>query len=228
MPRDPFLPLNRQEQRFVIHYLREGATPEVAHIAERKARLKKGEGANLLRRKHIQEEIHRRKVLVEFEENRLIAKDSIEKAAAIDERDKVTLHKIESALDKVIALDPEKHGQTVLKGIELGLIYTGSIRDGNKVKLQVVDPLGQEKEKPDDGEMKPREEGFYASIFSAMKDTGSGSGGTPAAVAPAELMPEEEPVPAAPKPPAPPAAKATAVAKPAAAAKKTAPQIEIT
>lgn len=226
MPRDPTLPLNRQEQRFVIHFLREGATPEVVHIAERKARMKAGEGKKVLRRKHVQEEIHRRKVLVEYEENRLIAKDSIDAAKRDDERDMVTLHKIESALDKVIALDAEKHGQTVLKAIELGLIYTGSIRDGNKVKLSTVDPLGQDKGKPDDGEMKPREEGFYASIFAGMKAGGDGNGG--AAVAAAPLMPEEEDSPAPPKPPVPPPApaKPAPTAKPA--AKKSSPQIEIT
>jgi len=227
MPPRKDVPLTVHEQRFVIHYIREGAAPEVAYIAERKARLKKGEGEKMLRRRHVQEEIHRRKILVEYEENRLIAKDNVATVQRDDERDLVTLHKIESALDKVIALDAEKHGTTVLKAIELGLIYTGSIRDGNKVKLSTIDPLGTDKNtKPDDGEMKPREDGFYTSIFANMKADGAAA--PPAEpVEPAELMPAEDPKPlptvpvvaATPPKPAP---------KPAAKKEIKPPQIEIT
>jgi len=230
MPPRKDVPLTVQEQRFVIHYIREGAAPEVAHIAERKARLKKGEGAKMLRRAHIQQEIHRRKVLIEFEENRLIAKDNVTQIQREDERDLVTLHKIEAALDKVIALDAEKHGVTVLKAIELGLIYTGSIRDGNKVKLSTIDPLGQDQnKKPDDGEMKPREDGFYTSIFANMKPDphGGGQGGAPAAVEPAELMPAEDkpkPLPTVPVVQSPSKPEPKPKAKP----ESSAPRIEIT
>lgn len=213
MPRDPFMPLTRDEQRFVIHYIREGSTPEVVHIAERLARLKKGEGAKIVKRKHVQEELQRRKVMVEFEENRLIAKDMVAKQAADKERDIVTLNKIETALDKVIALDAEKHGPVVLKAIELGLIHVGSIRDGNRVKIRTDDPLGQDGKNvtaPEGEEV--RTIGFYESIFSSVKNDPAASA-APAALEPAPLMPESKPagpptipvtVPAKPKPSAPP------------------------
>lgn len=227
MPRDPFLPLTRQEQRFVIHYLREGATPEVLEIAERKARLKKGDGKAMLRRKHVVDEIRRRQILVEYEENRLIAKDKIAVAQRDDERDLVTLHKIESALDKVIALDAKDHGQVVLKAIELGLIYTGSIRDGNKVKIQTVDPLGLDKPKDEPTDQPTKEDGFYRSIFANLKEGTTSA--VPVQLEPAPLMPADDkpkPVPDVPitAPTPKPAAKPPAP-KPK---KNEAPQIEIT
>lgn len=226
MPRKD-VPLTVHEHRFVLHYLREGAAPEVVHIAERKARLKKGEGAHMLRRRHVQEEIHRRKILVEYEENRLIAKDNVAVVQRDDERDLVTLHKIEQALDKVLQLEAKDHGPTVLKAIELGLVYTGAIRDGNKVKLNVVDPLGQDKAKPDDGDQHVRELGFYQSIFSGVKPSAEGQAAQ-AQVEPAPLMPEDDKPKPPPTIPAPPSApqKPTAKAKPR--VEKPAPDIEIT
>lgn len=229
MPRDPFKPLTIDEQRLVIHYLREGATPEVLPIAERKARLKKGEGASILRRRHVQEEIGRRQRLVEYEENKLIAKDKVAVAQRDDERDLVTLHKIEAALDKVIALDAKDHGQVVLKAIELGLIYTGSIRDGNKVKISTIDPLGQDKPKEDEPTDTPnKEDGFYRSIFANMKGETSV---VPAQSEPAPLMPADDkpkPPPTVPVPPQAP--KAAPAPKPPAPKpkKQEAPEIEIT
>lgn len=227
MPRDSFKPLTAQEQRFVIHFLREGAAEENLHNAARKARITEKEGKAILRRKHVQEEIHRRKVLVEFEENRLIARDNIGAAKQVDEAELVTLHKVEKALDGVLKLEAEKHGSTVLKAVELALIYTGTIRDGNKVKLQTVDPLGQDKSKSDEGEQAPREVGFYSSIFADMKKDGNDGGAAPAAaVAAAPLMPDEvEAAKPAPKPPVPAPAKP---AKAPAPSKKPGPEIEIT
>lgn len=214
------MPLTRDEQRFLIHYVREGATPEVVHIAERLARLKKGEGKKIAGRKHVQEEIHRRKVCVEYEENRLIAKDIVVQQQVDKERDMVTLHKIEVALDKVISLDAEKHGVIVLKAVELGLIHVGALRDGNRVKVRNDDPLGTDGKMPapalETGE-EPRTIGFYESIFSASKNDPN-QPAADAALEPAPLMPEHArsapptiPVVAAPKPkpaaPKPPAAK---------------------
>lgn len=191
MPRDPFKPLTVPEQRFVIHYLREGATPEVAYIAERKARLKKGEASGFLRRKHVLEEIARRQRLVEFEENRLIAKEKIGLAQQAEERDRVTLDKIEGALDKVIKLDPEKHGGTVLEAIRLGLVYTGTIRDGRRERVIPPDPA-----KAESGDVGGSS--FYQSIFSDLRSGDAvGPGLAAAAPEPAPLMPEDD----RPKPP---------------------------
>lgn len=225
MPRDPFLPLTRPEQRFVLHYLREGAVPEIVHIAERKARLKVGEGKGILRRRHVQEEIHRRKVLIEFEENRLIARDSIGMAAAADERDRVTLNKIEAALDKVIQLDAEKHASSVLEAVRLGLVYTGTIRDGRRERVTPADPTKQENSA---GEL-----GFYSSIFSDLRGSSDHVGAAAGAAAPADpapLMPEDEKPVAPPTLAAPPAQtqRRPKVAETPNPRKKRLPEIEIT
>ena len=223
MPYDFFPVLSVDDRRFITHYLREGGAPEIVHIAERKARLKAGAGKRILAKKSVQQVIQQRQMLVEFEENRLIAKDAIGLARQADERDRVTLHKIEQALDKVIALKAEDHGPIVLKGIELGLVYVGAIRDGNKVKVQTVDPLGTDK--PDESEQAPREIGFYSSIFN-----GAPAGVAPAAAQgpePAPLMPEDEkPVP----PPTVPVVRQVPkpVPKPPPPPKKSTPEIEIT
>lgn len=164
MPRDPFLPLTRDEQKFVFHYLREGAVPEVAYIAERKCRLKKGTGALMLKRKHVALEIQRRKASVELEENLLIARDKAKLAEERDAADKVTMEKIERALDGVLKLNPETHGSVVLSAVSLGLVYQGTIRTGRAERVIPIDPTKSGKA---DAELP----GFYSSIFAEMQAT---------------------------------------------------------
>lgn len=206
MPRDPFKPLLEDEQRFVFHYLREGAVPEKAHVAERKARLPKGAGAQMLKRRHVTAEIERRKALVEFEEHKQIARDKAKIAAEEDARHSVTLDKLEKALDGVVSLDPKEHGSVVLEGIRLGLVYTGTIRNGNMVRLVVEDP-NKTKDTPED---QNPSNAFYRSIFSAMPQ-----GAIPDEAHP--LLPDTKPAaldPLAPMPP-PPVLKVQPEAAPA-------------
>jgi hypothetical protein len=164
MPRDPFKPLLEDEQRFVYHYLRLGAVPEKAYLAEQKAKLPKGTGAKMLKRRHVIDEIDRRKALVEFEEHKIIARDKAKLAAEEDARHSVTLDKLEKALDGVISLDAKEHGTVVLEAIRLGLVYTGTIRNGNMVRLVVEDP-NKTKDTPEDQNPSGS---FYRSIFNAM------------------------------------------------------------
>lgn len=195
MPRDPFKPLLEDEQRFVFHYLRLGAVPEKAYLAEKKARLPKGTGDKMLKRRHVIDEIDRRKALVEFEEHKIIARDKAKLAAEEDARHSVTLDKLEKALDGVISLDAKEHGSVVLEGIRLGLVYTGTIRNGNMVRLVVEDP-NKTKDTPED--QNPAN-AFYRSIFSSMAQSD-----IPAEAHP--LLPDVKPAtldPTAPLPPPP-------------------------
>ena len=168
MPRDVFKELSRDEQRFVFHYLREGATQEAIPMAERKCRLAKGLGKAMLTRRHVQEEIARRKALVEFEEHKQIARDKARLAEEEDKRIKeeearrqVTQKKLEEALAGLVELDPKLHGAIVLQGIKLGFVYTGTIRDGRIVRMATEEPTKPQEDTEDQNPANL----FYRSIF---------------------------------------------------------------
>jgi hypothetical protein len=191
--KDAFKGLTLDEQRFVFHFLRESVSSENENEqirwAERKSRIVQGMGEKFLKREHVQQEIQRRRAQVELEQARLIARDQAKLAAEEDKRKTVTLDKLEAALDGVVNLDPEKHGGTVLEAIRLGLVYTGTINDGNRKRVVPADPTTQENSPAGEG-------GFYQSIFHGMRQ-----GEVPADAMP--LMPEETPAALMPDQPAP-------------------------
>ena len=191
--KDAFKPTTLDEQRFIFHFLRESVSSEneaeQIRWAERKSRIKQGMGEKFLKRPHVQQEIQRRRAQVELEQARLIARDQAKLAAEDDKRKTVTLDKLEAALDGVVNLDPEKHGGTVLEAIRLGLVYTGTINDGNRKRVVPADPTTPENSPAGEG-------GFYQSIFHGMRQ-----GEVPADAMP--LMPEEAPAALMPDQPAP-------------------------
>lgn len=163
MPRDRFTPLTGDEQKFVFHICREGGAPEKAAVAERRARLKKGAGAQMLKRRHVAEEIARRMGAITFEENRLIAKGNVRAAEEEAERDKVTLSTAERALAGVINLPPKEHASAVLEAVRLAMVYTGTIKDGNRERIgSLKNADGSDPVKPNDG--------VYRSIFDSMRE----------------------------------------------------------
>ena len=204
--KDVFKVLTPYEQRFIFHYLREsvsaGSESEQIRWAERKCKLAVGTGQTFLKRPHVQQELARRKAQVELEQARLIARDEAKLAEEADRRKTVTLDKLEAALDGVVSLDPKTHGSTVLAAIQLGLIYTGTIRNG---KQERVSPTETPDEKAGDGG-----DDIYKSVFAKMREENE----PPHATYAQPIFPEEtSAVPAAPKipvlktgniPPAPP------------------------
>jgi hypothetical protein len=216
MPRDRFMPLTGDEQRFVFHICREGGAPEKASVAERRARLKKGEGAVMLKRRHVAEEIQRRMGAILFEENRLIAKGNVAAAAEEAERDRVTLSNAERALARVINLDAKSHGSVILEAVRLALVYTGTIKDGNRERIGALKSAdGSDPVKANDG--------VYRSIFDSMREGEAyqvSSLDEPAPLIPGDMPPDlpvigSQAAPPAPKtPPAPAAAAVTPVPEP--------------
>lgn len=203
MPRDPFKPLLEKEQKFVFHYIREGCADEKLNLVARRCRLPMDEAKSMLRRAHVQEEIRRRRALVEFEEHKLIARDKTALAREEDERDRVTLSKAEKALNGVLTLEAKDHGAIILKAVELALVYTGTIRNGNTVKLNKGDlepgqnPLAA---------APPEAAGpsFYRSIFAAERDDAEATAPEPVEP-PAPLIPDLDTPRPKPQPKAKPA-----------------------
>jgi hypothetical protein len=189
MPRESFKSLSAQEQKLIFHFLREGGVEERIEIVERKARIPRGQGLKIIRRRHVAEEIARRKAQVELEQSKLIARDQNRAAEDEDKRQSVTLDKIERKLDKLLELDPEKHGSLVLSAIQTGLVYTGTIRNGRMERTAPpIAPAGTEAA----GEVTS----FYDSVFDRMR-------AAQGEIAPAPVMPgASTPEPIAP-PPAP-------------------------
>lgn len=174
MPREVFRSFTAQEQKFIFHFLREGAVEERVWIVEKKARLPKGDGAKMLKRKHVMAEIERRKAQVELEQAKLIARDQSAIAKEEDKRQSVTLDKLEQALDSIIALDAKTHGAIKLAAIQTGLVYTGTIRSG-RMERTAPPP-------PPDGKEAESGASFYDSVFDRLRaEQGE--------VTPAPLMP---------------------------------------
>lgn len=203
---DPFKPLNQKEQRFVHHFVREHYAEEAMRLVARKCRIEEDEAWRIYKRVHVQAEINRRRLSIEFEEDRLIARERVHQAEADTARDQVSLNDAERAIKAVLTLDPKEHSSAVLEAVKLVMVYTGTIRDGNRVKIQAgtleagQTPLAQPP---------PESQGpsFYQSIFAAERESAAAP---PAPVEPpAPMFPEPEaPPPERPKaaPPAPKAA----------------------
>ena len=211
MPRDPFKPLTPQEQATVFHYVREGCHEENLRIVERKAKLPKGKGLEIVRRKHVAQEIERRKAMVEMEQARLIARDQNRNAEAEDRRQRVTLDKLEKTLDRVLDLDPKTHSGAVLEGVRIGLVYAGIAKSG---KLERVIPVKHPEGETQEGEVG---DGMYRSVFASL------AADVPAAPEPAQLLPGEagSQQPPASSPPVAPL-KVPAVQQPAASGQRPA------
>lgn len=124
MPRNTERPLNADEQRFIRHYVRERDIEK----AEKKSRLKVGEGMKFYRRPHVREDIDRRIRDIEREQAILDAKD-------IERKEEALTDLLDPELMKTIKLDPQKHGAIKLRAIELGYIVAGKIRQGNTEAL---------------------------------------------------------------------------------------------
>jgi hypothetical protein len=217
MPRNEFKPLLGKEQKFVFHFAREGFDEDKLNLVERACRLKTGEGRQMLRRGHVQKEINRRRIAIEFEENRLIAKDKARIADEDREAAIVTPRKLEAALSDLVDIPKNADAASLAikqRAIELGLIYIGKIRDGNRIRMHELE--APKPQPTTTGETAPEklEDGFYRSIFAGMEV--SAAPGPAVQVAPVPLMPEgppPEPVkpvlqvaspPFVPRPPAPP------------------------
>ena len=218
MPREVFKSLTAQEQKFIFHFLREGAVEEHIYIVEKKARIPRGDGIKLLRRKHVALEIERRKAQVELEQAKVIARDQNRIAEEEDRRQSVTLDKIEKKLDELIALDPKTHGALVLSAIQTGLVYTGTIRTGRMERL--LPP-----QTPPDGNLPQGGNGFYESVFDRMRAEQGEIAAAPVEAAP--ILPESAPgqpvaaVPVSPVAPVAAAPRQPAAPRPAPPAGKT-------
>lgn len=222
MPRDVCKPLNPEEQRFTFHFAREGFHEERMSVVERKARLKKGAGAFILRRQHVQRDLAQKKAMVDLEQARLIARDQNRAAEKEDARQQVTLDKLEKKLDELLALDPETHGALVHEVIKTGLVYAGVVRAG---RLERVPPIRRGED-----EAQGQAESIYRSVFAGLRqDHPAGA----EAVEAAPLMPEDPavsvppaeplPKPPLPRPPKPP----VHAEKPSARKDGDVPEIEI-
>ncbi len=213
MPRDPFKPLNEKEQRFVHHFVREHYAEAAMALVARKCRIPEDEAQRIWKRAHVQAEIQRRKSHIEVEEDRLIARERVQQAEADNRRDQVSLNDAEKAIKAVLTLDPAEHSSAVLEAVKLVMVYTGTIRDGNRVKIATGSleaaqtPLAQPA--PVNGGPS-----FYESIFAVERETPAEDGA--AAPAPAPLFPADAPEapkaakPAQPGRPAQPAPGTTA------------------
>lgn len=124
MPRNPERPLSAEEQRFIRHYVRERDIEK----AERKSRLRAGEGMKLYRRAQVRADIERRLEEIEREQARVDALDLERRRETLDQL-------LDPELVKTIKLDAEKHGAIKLKALALGLVVSGRIRQGNTEAL---------------------------------------------------------------------------------------------
>jgi hypothetical protein len=210
MPRDPFKPLNEKEQRFVFHFARERYADERLNLVARKCRIPEEEAKSIHRRAHVQAEIERRRNLVEFEEHRLMARDAVGAARQEEERERVSLSDAEKAIKKVLDLDPKDHSGAILDAVKLVMVYTGTIRDGNRVKIQ-NEKLDPAQTPLDAGGPMAAPTSFYQSIFAQEREAGA----APSAPAeePAPLLPDPESPAAKPRAPTPPPPKPAATPK---------------
>lgn len=219
MPRDPFKPLNEKEQRFVHHFVRERYAEAALALVARKCRIPEDEAQRIYKRTHVQAEIQRRKSHIEIEEDRLIARERVHQEEADNRRDQVSLNDAEKAIKAVLSLDPAEHSSAVLEAVKLVMVYTGTIRDGNRVKIATgaLDPGQTPLAQPAPVNPGPS---FYESIFAVERVTPAENDA--AAPAPAPLFPEaaaETPRPAKAAP-AGQAGQTAQAAPPAAASPK--------
>lgn len=193
MPRDPFKPLNEKEQRFVHHFVREHYAEAAMALVARKCRIPEDEAQRIWKRTHVQAEIQRRKSHIEIEEDRLIARERVQQAEADNRRDQVSLNDAERAIKGVLSLDPKEHSAAVLDAVRLVMVYTGTIRDGNRVKIT---PGALEAGQTPLAQLAPEAPGpsFYQSIFAVEREmpAENPAPGTPAA----PLFPADAPEPA--------------------------------
>ena len=231
MPRDPFKPLNEKEQRFVHHFVREHYAEAAMALVARKCRIPEDEAQRIWKRAHVQAEIQRRKSHIEVEEDRLIARERVRQEEADNRRDQVSLNDAEKAIKAVLTLDPAEHSSAVLEAVKLVMVYTGTIRDGNRVKIATgaLDPGQTPLAQPVPANPGPS---FYESIFAVERVTPAEDGA--AAPAPAPLFPADAPEPPKAAKPAQSnrpaqAAQAAQAAQPAAAfpKKSTAKHLDV-
>lgn len=187
MPREVFRSLTAQEQKFIFHFLREGGVEENIWIVEKKARLPKGTGQQLYKRKHVQAEIERRKAQVELEQAKLIARDQNRAADEREKRQAITLDKIERKLDEFFSLNIKEHGALVHSVLQTALVYSGVIKSGRMERTAPVDAGNKEKEATAGG-------GYYDSVFDALRAAQE-------KVEPAPLQPDTPGAHTAPQPP---------------------------
>ncbi len=218
MPRDPFKPLNEKEQRFVHHFVREHYAEAALALVARKCRIPEDEAQRIYKRTHVQAEIQRRKSHIEIEEDRLIARERVHQEEADSRRDQVSLNDAERAIKGVLNLDPAEHSSAVLEAVKLVMVYTGTIRDGNRVKVAAGSldagqtPLAQ----PAPDNPGPS---FYESIFAVEREAPAEN--TAPAPAPAPLFPEAAPAPPKAAQPAQPSRPAQAAPPAEASPKKS-------
>jgi hypothetical protein len=191
--------LTADEQRFIRHYARQGFVPEGISTAERMARIKRGEGNTILKRAHVQEEIARRKLLLEMEQAKLDAQDLNRKEDAIETLVRITMEEAEHELRKLVKLDAAAFGPIKLKAIQTALVYTGAIRQGSTERLAPIDQSAS-------GTLGGREDSFYTATFDRIRASEAAQLEAVAEILPAEPEPPSKPqaAPAAEEPPPPP------------------------
>lgn len=163
MARETFRPMTADEQKFIRHFCRLGATEDRTEEAERLARLKRGAGAKMLKLRHVAEEISRRKAMLESEQAVLDARDLNRRELEEEKRQTITLDRVESKLYKLLELDPEKYGALVHQVIQTCLVYTGTIRNGNMMRTIPADPTLEA------NRTSATESSFYRSIFQPLR-----------------------------------------------------------
>jgi hypothetical protein len=125
---------------FISLYVRAGAVEEKISYCEKRAALEPGEGAKILKRKAVQEEIDRRMEPVRLEQMRqhvlgeavaqakaAMQEDLIKKGATIKEMN-IAPDVLEGQLMQiVVGLDWDKHPKVMLDAIKAALVVTGTL-----------------------------------------------------------------------------------------------------
>lgn len=163
MPSNADRILTADEQRFIRHYARGGFNKDAIQTAERMARIKRGEGDKYLRRAHVQEEICRRKMLLETAQATIDAQDINRRETDIEQLFRITAEEAESELRKLIKLDAATHGSIKLDAIKTALVYIGAIEQGTT--RRVLPPTNPNHDAGGQGG------GFYTSLFDRMRTT---------------------------------------------------------
>ena len=158
--------LSREEQRFIGRFVKLGGNPEKVSECERLSKIKHGEGAKMLKRAHVAEEIKRRLQPLHLEHLRqevladaiaaVTAKLAADKlkaeqeaaAAAAEVKDlieaprmAVNVQDLEHELMRLVKhLNMELHPQVKLAAIQAAFVVSGILENGNVRRVAPKDP----------------------------------------------------------------------------------------
>lgn len=166
------------EERFVRNYVREGGEEEHIRAAEKRARLKMGTGARVLKLKRVQDAVKERMEPIRLEQQRqqLVGEAVVQATAQLqEERDRLQQameqivalpamrvmgneQVIEQELMKLVRLCPEKFGRIKLAAIQTSFVVAGLMEQGTTRRVSPPDSA-----KISDGK------GVYASLFDRLR-----------------------------------------------------------